>query len=149
MLNEKKTYNVHRIYLFIKKIALYSPFNMFISYLWLLTELNTFAVISYIEVRLLMLVHSEKKKKGGGEGDVFLFQGRFCRHQKELAEFICMVQRYALLTNIRQNNRCEENYFTGRDMRSDMRRGNSSLSLLKCTLPLPGTWIFLEKKTRF
>lgn len=66
MLNEKKTYNVHRIYLFIKKIALYSPFNMFISYLWLLTELNTFAVISYIEVRLLMLVHSEKKKKGGG-----------------------------------------------------------------------------------
>lgn len=68
------------------------------------TELNTFSVISYTEVRLLILVHSEN-----------LFQDRFCKHKKELAEFICMVQRYTLLTNIRQNHRCQENYFTGKD----------------------------------
>lgn len=59
-------------------------------------------------VSLLILVNSEKKKRGG-----CLFQDGICERKKKLTEFICAVQIYALLTNIRQNHRGQENDFTG------------------------------------
>lgn len=68
MLNEKKKNQPHTVCISVY-ICLWKSFFFTISLIHLFhtfgywTELNTFAVISYTEVKLLILVRSEKKQK--------------------------------------------------------------------------------------